>query len=318
MQLQDSFLGNTIEIHYWFNDESHSMDAFVLNKCEQEFLGVASEIAKLLDIEIKIETEALKEGGIRSLFKLLADNKDTICINLIIGVLVNVFSSPFTTAIQGLMEDSEIKELRIEREKKQLSLDILKIDAETERVKEEAAENAIKKKRSNFYENLSRCDKIEKISFSVTDDTRRNPVMSKDVLRNDFPKYIMTSDELEDEIDESADIEIITAVLKKGNYKWFGIYKGMTIPFMLKSNEFNTLVQTGQVVFKNGSTINCKLLTKRKIGSDGNVKLKGYEVVLVNSYYENDKPVETPEGRRNRQRKESEARQMELFGQEDF
>lgn len=29
---------NTIELHYWFNDDSHTMNAVVLNKCEYEFL----------------------------------------------------------------------------------------------------------------------------------------------------------------------------------------------------------------------------------------------------------------------------------------
>lgn len=37
---------NTIELHYWFNDESHTMNAIVLNKCEYEFLGIAKEIVQ--------------------------------------------------------------------------------------------------------------------------------------------------------------------------------------------------------------------------------------------------------------------------------
>lgn len=41
--------------------------------------------------------------------------------------------------------------------------------------------------------------------------------------------------------------------------------------------------------------------------------LSGYEVILVNHYFENDKPVETPEGRRNRQIKEAESNQLTLF-----
>ena len=55
-----------------------------------------------------------------------------------------------------------------------------------------------------------------------------------------------------------------TAVLKKGKYKWSGIYNGEVIQFTMKSNEFKTLVQTGQIVFKNGSSINCHLLTHKK------------------------------------------------------
>lgn len=33
---------NTIELHYWLNDDSHLMDAHVFNKCEYEFFGYYS------------------------------------------------------------------------------------------------------------------------------------------------------------------------------------------------------------------------------------------------------------------------------------
>lgn len=52
----------------------------------------------------------------------------------------------------------------------------------------------------------------------------------------------------------------------------------------MKSNEFKTLVQTGQVLFKNGSSINCHLLTHKKVNAEGEVKITGYEVILVNHY----------------------------------
>ena len=57
---------NTIEFHYWFDDESHAMDAIVFNKCEYEFLGIAKEIAQKLKVELEIETEPLGEGGLQS------------------------------------------------------------------------------------------------------------------------------------------------------------------------------------------------------------------------------------------------------------
>lgn len=48
---------NTIELHYWFNDDSHAMDAVVFNRCEYEFLGIAKEIAQKLKVDLEIETE---------------------------------------------------------------------------------------------------------------------------------------------------------------------------------------------------------------------------------------------------------------------
>ena len=45
--------GNTIELHYWFNDNSHTMNAIVFNKCEYEFLGIAKEISQKLRVCLK-------------------------------------------------------------------------------------------------------------------------------------------------------------------------------------------------------------------------------------------------------------------------
>ncbi|OAV67759.1 hypothetical protein Barb4_02331 [Bacteroidales bacterium Barb4] len=64
--IQRSFLNaNTLELHYGFNDDTHSMNAVVQNKCEYELLGVLTEIANLFDAKVIIETEPLAEGGLR-------------------------------------------------------------------------------------------------------------------------------------------------------------------------------------------------------------------------------------------------------------
>lgn len=52
------------QIHYYFDDNSHSMNAFVRNNMEKDLLNLISEIGKTLNIEIKIESEAKEEGGL--------------------------------------------------------------------------------------------------------------------------------------------------------------------------------------------------------------------------------------------------------------
>ncbi|ENM3825773.1 hypothetical protein AB5A11_003551 [Vibrio cholerae] len=37
-----------LEIHYYFNDESHNIDAIVRNKCEAEILAILLEAANIL------------------------------------------------------------------------------------------------------------------------------------------------------------------------------------------------------------------------------------------------------------------------------
>ena len=101
--------------------------------------------------------------------------------------------------------------------------------------------------------------------------------------------------------------------MKKGKYKWTGIYEGEVIQFALKSNEFKTLVQIGQIAFKNGTSMKCQLKIKRKLDAEGNERITGYEVWSVDATFENDKPIETPEGKRKRQQKEVDDRQLKLF-----
>lgn len=313
--------GNTIELHYWFNDGSHTMSATTLNKCEYEFLGIAREIAQKLKVDIEIETEPLGEGGLRSWFKFKSKEKDTLKIGVILYLLTNVLGTPITTtldeltriAVQTVFESEEVKQLKEQKQIAEIKYDIAKLEAETYKLGHTIDENVVKKKRSNYYESLNSCHKIDKVSVSVTDSSKRNVYLQKEVLKNDFPNYIMTSDDLESDNDESAIIEIVSPVLKKGKYKWTGIYNGEVIIFSMKSNEFKTLVQTGKIQFKNGSAINCHLIINKKVNAEGEVRISGYEVVLVNHYFENDKPVETPEGKRKRQTKEYEKQQMSLF-----
>lgn len=317
---------NTIELHYWFNDDSHTMNAVVFNKCEYEFLGIAKEIAQKLKVDLEIETEPLAEGGLRSWFKFKAKDKDAIKVGVILYIITTLLGTPLTTtieeltrmAIQSVFESTEVKQLKEQKEIADLKLDIARIEAETKRLSRSIDENVVKKKRSNYYENISTCKKINKVTIDITDDLKKNIYLEREVIKADFPNYIMTSDDLEPDNDENAVIEIISPVLKKGKYKWSGIYKGEVIQFTMKSNEFKTLVQIGQVIFKNGSSINCHLLTHKKVNAEGDVKITGYEVVLVNHYFENDKPIETPEGKRYRQIREAESNQLTLFDHDNI
>lgn len=78
----------------------------------------------------------------------------------------------------------------------------------------------------------------------------------------------------------------------------------------MRSVEFKELVQSGQIVFKNGSAIVCVLVVKRKLDSEGNEKITGYEVLRVDSYELDGIPTETPEGKRKRQKEEADKQQL--------
>lgn len=311
---------NSIELHYWFSDDSHTMNAVVFNKCEYEFLGIAKELALKLKIDIEIETEPLANGGLRSWFTFKSKDKLDIKKALFIFILTNVLMTPITTtldvitrqAIETFFEDSEIRGLKMKKEKAELEYDITRIESETKLLCRTIDENIVKKKKSNFYENIEKYKKVKDISIAIADNVK-TIIKENKISRAEFGQYILFSDDLEPEVNENATIEIVSPVLKNGKYKWVGIYNEEVILFSMKSIEFKTLVQTGRIEFKNGSSIICNLITNKKISSEGEVKVMGYDVTMVEKYFENDTPIETPEGKRNRQKKEADKQQYKLF-----
>lgn len=312
--------GNTVEVHYWFNDNTHLMDAFIQNRCEYELLGIIKEISNTFKIEIIVETEPLENGGLRRWFKLASkeeNKKATITTAVVTALLTTILVTPLSTtitkltekAIEKIFEDPELKDL----EKQKLKLEIEKLKQETGyNIQTLDRNNVVKKKKSNFYDSLDKYQKVDKVTFILADNNKK-PIEEKTVPRATFKEFILVTDELEPEDYDDIVIEIISPVLKKGNYKWIGIYKGEPVPFSMKSKEFKELVQKGEVQFKNGTSINCSLTIKKKIDNEGLEKITNIEVNRVNHYFENDKPIETPEGRTHRKKKEAEKQQLNLF-----
>ncbi|EAI1989630.1 TPA: hypothetical protein SBB91_001728, partial [Campylobacter jejuni] len=56
------YIKQNFQIHYYFDDNSHSMNAFVRNAMEKDFLNFINEIGNILDIKIKLESQAREEG----------------------------------------------------------------------------------------------------------------------------------------------------------------------------------------------------------------------------------------------------------------
>ena len=205
-----------------------------------------------------------------------------------------------------------------EKEKLGHEIDIVKMKIELDRLTGKIDETKVKKKRSNYYENASKCEKLEKITISLTDDNKQDFISYDDVYAKDFIKYIMVTDELKPEHDESANIELVSPVLKRSKCQWMGIYRDEVIQFSMKSDEFKSLVLSGQVAFNNGSSILCHLVIKKKVNSQGEVKITGYDVMEVDQYFINDTPIETPEGKKRRKDREAAKNQLELFDEKDF
>jgi hypothetical protein len=293
------------------------MDALVLNKCNYEALNIIKEVSRLLQVEIIIETEPFGGGGLKAWFKILTkqEKKKAVILTAVVSslcttLLVTPVAKITETVIEHIFEDKELKEL----EKDKLKLEIEKLKQEINQNAINIENNvAIRKRKSNFYETLEKYSKVNQVQFVLTDETRQTTYNNQTIPKSDFGKFILASDDLEPLEIEKAIIEIISPVLKKGTYKWRGIYNGEPIEFSMLSNEFKTKIQDGIIEFKNGFSINSALTIKRKIDNEGNVKYVGYNVSRVNNYFLNDNPIETEEGKRHRKQKEAEKMQLNLF-----
>lgn len=320
-QTKTSFINaNTLELHYWFNDKSHTMDAVIQNKCEYEFLAIVKEVAASFNVEIVIETEPLENGGQKRRFKINSKNKNTVSavkIALITALLAALLVTPVTTTISKLtekmieliLEDKELKELK----KEKLILEIEKLKKDVQADSNLLNKEKIHRHRSTFYEGLEKYEKVNQFSVIIEDDNKRVVVEEKKVLRSDFKEFIILDDYIDNETVENVVIEIISPVLKKGKYKWRGIYEGKVINFSVKSNNFRKLVQDGSIEFKNGSSIKCTLEIERKLDISGEVEPSKYNIIDVQEIFENDNPIDAVDWKKLQRQREMEKQQVTVL-----
>lgn len=312
-----------LEIHYYFdeNDKSHTIDAYVRNRCEYELLQICNEIQNELDLDVKVETEAFEEGGLTEFWTFLSDN--AVQLTLILMGLSQVVSR---IPLRKSRLDKTNLELSIEEKK--LNIELLKKDLKKREEPTINIENInliiennpkIIKHTSNFYKQLYKYPKVKKISATKLTKDREQIEKPVIVERSDFEKFILESDELEPVVDENALIEIISPVLKKGKYKWKGLYSKVqgAIEFYMKDKIFKESVIAEGVAFKNGTFIDCVLEVSRKINEVGEIYNSSYSVMTVLKKHDENSSIETPQGKKYRQVKEANQAQMKLFDEED-
>ena len=278
-----------LEFHYYFNDASHNIDALVRNKCEAEVLAILLEAANILDISIEVNSEVFREGGFREFWKLLGEHGSQITILLAIVTIV-LSRVPVSDPEIELLE-REIKKLTIEEKK--LNIQKLKLELKEKSVAQidhevigKAARYVDKslkvvKRRSNLYTHLSSYHKVDGVGINAISPDFEPFSDERRIERKDFRKFILSSNKLNAEIDDTANIEIVSPVLKEGRYKWKGIYDEKTITFDMLDAQFKEDVLLEKVSFKHGSSINCVLRINRELDEVGEIKVTGYAVSTV-------------------------------------
>ncbi|THB64502.1 MAG: hypothetical protein D6B27_10205 [Gammaproteobacteria bacterium] len=278
-------LASKFELHYYLSDASHSMNALVKNKCETEFLAVTSEVAEILGIHLELDCEALKEGGVREIWKALGDNNPQI--TLLMAALALIWSVIPQT--DNELSDLQKEDLRLSIEERKLEIDKLKQEIEdgvTSEAIEKAAAEALRSckvatRKSNFYKILSKYEKVTQVGFIELDNENNSLSNEKLVARDKFHSFILRSQDLKPLKNSSARIEIAAPVLTDSKAKWKGFYEDQMISFAMNDQDFKRAVVAKQQSFKNGDEIICVLLIDRKVDEIGEIVTSGYSVDVV-------------------------------------
>ncbi|MFL9966598.1 hypothetical protein PQR02_37675 [Paraburkholderia sediminicola] len=133
-----------LEVHYYLQDELHSMDAMVRNRCEAEFLAAVSHITQALGVELRFEATIPEEGGFRDIWRVVASKASnpavaTILIQLLtlaVTQAVNIWIAAPKPNPELEKQQLEINKLTIDHwklENRRSELEVQKLERESSR-----------------------------------------------------------------------------------------------------------------------------------------------------------------------------------------
>jgi hypothetical protein len=294
------------------------MNAFVRNACEKELLSIFKEVITSLDLKIKIESEAFKEGGLRETWNFLGEN--SVQLMFILTIASTLLSripienkELLALQVKNLKLDNELKTFELQKIKKELSSNE-KITEETIDRTLEIFDNDFKitKHKSNFYKRLNSDSKITKISTSKFNIQSEPIDQEATVERSQFKNFILHSNELPPNVDKNASIDIISPVLKKGTFKWKGFYNGKIINFEMKDKIFNESVLSKNIEFINGTSIKCVLQQYRKLEDTGQEKILKNKVTTVFEIISSEQNTHTEQGKKYKRLEEQKNNQLKF------
>jgi hypothetical protein len=297
------------------------MDAVVRNENEKELLIIFKEVISSLGLDIEIESEALAEGGLKNIWKFIGKNSGQLSlivsvIALIISLVPDGSRELTKLQIESTKLDIELKKQELRKLKEEVTssdaIDSI-TGVVTQRVINILSEDyKILWHKSNFYRRTNFYLKVDKISTLQLNENNTPVGEEKTVVRNDFNKFIIRSNELPSTFDEEAVIDLISPVLKKGKFQWKGYYKGEIISFKMKDDIFKDSVLNSNVEFSNGVAIKCVLQQDRKIDEVGLIKITQNSVLTVIEVITNQTSEMTPQGEKYIRDKKLIANQLNL------
>lgn len=266
-------LSQKFQVHYYFDDESHSMNAFVRNRAEKDLLEAVKRVSEILEAPVEIETEAYQQGGLVEVLLIGWLGKEVVkffspAIN---EILKHHFTKSKTDdalkaeTLKGLQLDNAIKELDY-----------------ADKLEKALEDKVVRRHVSNYYTKISGYAKVTKIGFKNL-STRADETL---IPRSKFKEFILVDDKTVTE-DDDAEIEIISPVLKEGTFSWRGKYKEDRIDFSMGDSKFKSEVINGEHQFANGFVMTCLLQITITFDEFGDEKRRSHSVKKVYAIKEN-------------------------------
>lgn len=289
---------NSLQFHYYFRDNSHSINSILRNECEKEIIYIFKEISETLGLQLELETLPTEEGGFKETWKFLGKNSAQISLIVAIAaIIISRFPTEnkelTTLQIENLKLDNELKRKELEK----LNLEFLQDDEEINKETVIDSVEIVNKnykiswRKSNLYKKLNNYQKIDYIDVVRLQDDK--PVGTpRKVPKNEFSKFILHTDDLPKLELENAKIDVISPAIKRGKFRWKGFYDNNIINFLMNDFDFNNKVINGQIHFSNRYSIEAEMIQERKINQDGNVIVTNSIVSKVNASIEGESRIE--------------------------
>lgn len=289
---------NRLQFHYFFKDNSHSIDSILRNECEKEILYIFKEVSLTLGLNLNIESLPTEEGGFKETWKFLGKNSAQITLIVsVAAIIISRFPAEnkelTNLQIENLKLDNELKRKDLEK----LNLAFLQSDEDLNKttiIDSVALVNKnykISWRKSNLYKKLNSYQKIDSIEILRYEDEK--PVgKPRKTPKYDFSKFILQNDDLPKLELENSVIDVISPAIKRGKWSWKGFYNNEIISFFMNDFHFKEQVLNGNIHFSNKYTIEVEMTQNRKINQDGDIKTTNTTVNKVIASIENGNRIE--------------------------
>lgn len=305
----------TLQLHYYFEDQDrHSLNAFVRNDNERDFLAILRQAIDIVDADIQIEVIPQEEGGFIDKYKVVARARKAGGIITIVLTGISAYFAWKTYELQVTATESqvrvnesqdklnrlqieEIEEQRMQRQREiRKQIKVIESDTLSKKEKEKLSEDVSQGiadtlskdykalwHRSKFFDrSFKTTERITKITTQTFNEDDKPVNKEKGTERTDFKHFVLKTTSVDSLIDKNASIVIISPVLDRRKYTWKGLYNNEVITFSMLDKLFIQKIQLKQVEFTNGTTIRCVLEQKRRIDdTTGMIKIIKNNVLRV-------------------------------------